>query len=207
MKRILSTIALAVAALGAAAPAAAAPTFTFTASANQIAIGGTTTIDATISGLDDEILSAFDLNFVYNPAILNWTMASYFGANLGNTIGVAPNALANGNLGFDDSSLDDDAILAATQANSFVLFRFNMVGTADGATNFTLGADADFDRNFVGLNFASLGVDVGSICIAVGTGSCDNNVPEPASYGLAGMALLAAGLAGRRRKQAGQSKA
>jgi hypothetical protein len=206
MKRILSTIALAVAALGAAAPAAAAPSLSFTASANSIAVGDATLITATVSGLDAEILSAFDLNFVYNPAILNWTAISYFGAPLGHSLGASTNGLPNGNLGFDDASLDDDATLAANQANSFNLFTFSLVGLADGATTFTLGADPDFDRNFVGLNFASLAVDVGSICIAVGTGSCDNNVPEPATYGLAGLGLMAAGLAGRRRKAA-QAKA
>jgi len=37
----------------------------------------------------------------------------------------------------------------------------------------------------------------GSICVG---GNCDNNVPEPGTYGLAAVALLAAGAATRRRR-------
>jgi len=199
MKHLLSGAALAAAALCATAPASAAIVFSFTPSATQIAVGESVSIEATISGLGTEILSAFDLNFVYDPAILNWTLIQYFGGNLGNSIGQADNGLPNGNLGFDDSSLDDDQVLAASQADSFLLFRFSLKGTADGATTFTLGPSFDFDRNFVGLGFQSLNVDVGSVCIAVGTGSCV--VPEPASYGLAAIALLAAGAASRTRRR------
>jgi MYXO-CTERM domain-containing protein len=199
MKHLLSSVALAAAALCASAPASAAIVFSFTPSATQIAVGDSVTIDATISGLGPEILSAFDLNFVYDPAILQWSLIGYFGATLGHPLGVADNGLPNGNLGFDDSSLDDDATLAANQADSLLLFRFTLSGQTDGATTFTLGASPDFDRNFVGLNFESLNVDVGSVCIAVGTGSCA--VPEPASYGLAAIALLAAGAAGRTRRR------
>lgn len=199
MKHLLSSVALAAAALCASAPASAAIVFSFTASDTQIAVGEATVIEARISGLDDEILSGFDLNFIYNPTILNWTSISYFGAELGNTIGLANNGLAQGDLGFDDASLDDDDTLAASQANDFLLFSFSMVGAADGATTFTLGADPDFERNFLGRRFQSLDVSVGSICIAVGNGNC--TVPEPASYGLAAIALLAAGAAGRTRRR------
>jgi hypothetical protein len=200
MKHLLSGAALAAAALCASAPASAAIVFSFSPSATQIAVGDSVSIETTISGLGDEILSAFDLNFVYDPAILDWTLITYFGANLGTTtIGVMDNRLPNGNLGFDDSSLDDDMTLAASQANTFLLFKFTLKGTADGATTFTLGPSLDFERNFVGLGFESLNVDVGSVCIAVGTGSCV--VPEPASFGLAGIALLAAGATSRTRRR------
>ena len=90
----------------------------------------------------------------------------------------------------------------ASQADDLLLFRFVMAGAADGVTSFALGANPDFERNLLGLNFESLNVNVGSACIAVGTGSCDNRVPEPASFGLAGLALLAAGVAGRNRRRA-----
>ena len=198
MKHLLSSVALAAAALCASAPASAAIVFSFTPSATQIAVGEAVTIEATISGLGPEILSGFDLNFLYNATVLDWTLTEYFGANLGNSLGLNDMSV-NGNLAVDDASLDDDATLSANQADSFLLFRFHLDGKGDGATTFTLGADPDFERNFVGLNFESLNVDVGSVCIAVGTGNC--TVPEPASYGLAAIALLAAGAAGRTRRR------
>lgn len=202
MKSMLSAAALAASALFVSAPASAAVTFAFTPASSHINVGQAVQIEARISGLDDEILSSFDLNFLFNPAVLNWTLLEYFGAPLGNTVGLANNGLPNGNLGVDDASLDDDATLAANQANDFLLFRFSLVGMADGATTFTLGPDLDFDRNFVGRRFQSLDVTVGSACIAVGTGSCDiTPVPEPAGFGLAALGLLAAGLAGRGRRR------
>lgn len=199
MKSLLSAAALAAAALCASAPASAAIVFSFTPATSHINVGETVKIEATISGLGPEILSAFDLNFIYNPSILQFTLAEYFGANLGNTLGLDLSGSVNGDLAVNDASLDDDAVLEGAQADSFLLFRFTLEGAADGATTFTLGADPLFVRNFVGLVSQSLAVNVGSACISVGTGSCD--VPEPASYGLAGVALLAAGFAGRTRRR------
>ena len=199
MKKLLSAAALAAAALCASASANAAITLSFTPASSHINVGDFVTIDVTISGLGTEILSAYDLNFVYSPAVLNWVLINFPPNMLGNSIGGSSNGLPEGNLGLIDASLDDDDTLAANQPDSFLLFQFALQGTADGATTFTLGPDADFDRNFVGRRFQSLDVVVGSACIAVGTGSCD--IPEPASYGLAGVALLAAGFAGRSRRR------
>ncbi|MBL8315035.1 MAG: PEP-CTERM sorting domain-containing protein [Rubrivivax sp.] len=199
MKSLLSAVALATAALCASAPASAAVVFSFSPATSHINVGETVQIEATMSGLGAEILSAFDLNFIYNPAVLDWTLIEYFGANLGNNIGLDATASVNGDLSVNDASLEDDGDLEVAQADSFLLFRFTLVGSADGATTFTLGADPLFVRNFVGLGSQSLAVNVGSACIAVGTGNC--TVPEPASYGLVGAALLAAGWAGRTRRR------
>ncbi len=205
MKKIskaLSALAVATAALCAAGSANAAIVFSFTPATSHINVGETVVIDASISGLGDEILSALDLNFQYNPSVLQWTLVEYFGANLGNSLGASID-ITDGDLSFVDSSVDDDPTLAASQLNNFLLFQFTLEGLADGATTFSLGSDPDFERNFVGLDFASLNVQVGSACVAVGTGSCEvAPVPEPASFALAGVALLAAGVAGRNRRRA-----
>lgn len=209
MRHILSASALAAAALVASAPASAAITFSFTATDTHIAQGGSTTITATIAGLQngiDEIVSAYDLNFIYNGGILNWNVITAHGV-LGNSIGVATNGLPEGNLGFNNSSVDSDSDLAALQGDSLLMFTFLMKGAmVDGSTQFTLGPDPDFDRNFTGRDFLTLDVNVGSICIDVGNstqcgGGGGGNAPEPGTYGLAALGLIAAGVATRRRRR------
>lgn len=200
LKTTLSALALAAGAMLASAPASAAIELTFTPASSHINVGDSVTIDVSISGLGSEILSAFDLNFLYSSSVLNYSFITYYG-NLGNELGLGNNGLPEGDLGFDNSSLESDADLMAMQLDDFLLFSFEMVGFGDGVTSFSLGANPDFERNFVGLNAESLSVNVGSACVAVGQGSCDNRVPEPASFGLAGLALLAAGAAGRMRRR------
>ena len=208
MKKMLSAVALAAAAC-VATPAGAAITLTFAPSSTHINVGDTVDVTATISGLGAEILSAFDLNFQWNSAIANWTFFSHASGcdNLGPAWGglsdCAFDSLAQGNVGIIDFSWEDDADIAANQADSFVIATMTLIGVADGVTTLTLGADPDYERNFVGLGASTLQVLVGDACIAVGTGSCNGgNVPEPATFGLAGLALLAAGAAGRRQRRA-----
>jgi PEP-CTERM motif len=200
MKKVFASLVLALGAFLCTAPASAAIVLKFTPSAQHVDVGGSAIVEVTIEGLGGEILSAFDLNFLYDPTVLNWTLVTYFGANLGNTIGLANNGLPEGNLGFDDSSTDLDATLAASQLDSFLLFRFSFEGIANGVTNFTLGLNPDFERNLVGLDFATLAVDIGSACIAVGTGEC-STVPEPSTLSLLGLALGGGALIGIRRRR------
>lgn len=201
MKKLIASLGLAFSSLLAAPSANAAIAFTFAPAATHINVGDSVVINASISGLGAEVLSGYDLNFNYNPAVLNWNLIQIFGAPLGNTLGLSNNGLPEGDLGLMDSSLDDDATLMANQADSFTLFSFTLKGMTDGTTNFTLGADLDFERNFVGLNFASLDVNVGNVCIAVGTGNC--TVPEPSTTALLGIALAGAFVPGvlRRRRE------
>lgn len=207
---LLSAAALAVAALCVSAPTRAAIALTMTPSATHINTSQSVTIDVGITGLGSEILSGFDLNFVYNASVLSLFTWSFSAAEFGD-----PNTFpypigetgGPGNLGYDIISLDDDATIAGYQTNdTFRLFSFVFTGTADGTTQFTLGSGLN-DRLFLG-SFGtngeptSLEVGISSLCIGVGSGSCDGgpSIPEPASYGLAAVALLAAGVAGRKRR-------
>jgi hypothetical protein len=200
MKKFLARLGIVAGACLCAVGTMAAPVVTFTPSTQQAAVGDMVQVDVFISGLGDEVLSAFDLNFLWNGGVMGsfrsidatTAQQQLGGANTTWAIDVA----SPGEWGLQISSLLSDAELAAAQDNEFLLATFSFRADADGATTFGLGPDLDFQRNFVGLNFESLNVDIGSACIAVGTGRC-TTVPEPASSGLAGIALLAAAIARR----------
>lgn len=92
-----------------------------------------------------------------------------------------------GNIGLQYFSVLEDAEFA-NQADEFSLGSLTLTGVKSGASFLSLGANLDDERNFVGLDDKSLNVEVGSICISVGEGSCAT-VPEPASFGLVLLAL------------------
>jgi hypothetical protein len=203
MKSMLSAAALAVATLCASVPAGAAIVVSFDPASSSIAIGDSINVAMKISGLGDQILSALDINLLFNNAIVGndsvmhdvtaqWPdpgFSTFVDLGAGNTDV------------YDDSNDVNDEAIAAVQANDFTVLTFKFTGLADGASFLKLGADPDFERNFVGRRAESLDVQIQGACIAVGTGSCAVSVPEPASYGLVGIALLTAGLAGRSRRR------
>lgn len=216
MKKLASAVALAAAALCASAPAHADIVISFSPSSSTINVGDTVKVDMTISGLDAEILSSYDFNLLWNTGFVTLAAGDVDLTPGCTAMGAgsfcAIDSLVNGNLDVQAFALDDDATLAANQANSFVIASFTFTGAAAGLTTLTLGANPDYDQNFVGLGFNSLqNVSVGSaeICVRSDLGStlpgqnCGGTpgVPEPASYGLAGVALLAAGWAGRGRRR------
>jgi hypothetical protein len=201
MKNLLSSLALAAGAVLVATPAAAAIVVSFVPTATNVAVGDSVFVDMRISGLGAEVLSAFDINALFDAPVLNNTVVSFFGASFGNNLSESyvDASFGVGDTGVVGGSLLDDATLAALQSDDFTVLRFTFTGVADGSTFLTLGADPLFQRNFVGLNFQTLDVEVQGTCISVGTGQCQ--VPEPASFGLAALAIGGALLPGALRRR------
>lgn len=203
MKKLMSLSSLALAAMVASVPASAAIVVSFAPASSHINVGDSVAVTMSISGLDDEILSAFDINMLFDSTVVsNFSVTHNVATQWGPDSVFGPSVFGVGNTDVFDYTLDDDATVAAMQANSFVVLTFGFTGVANGVTTIRLGDDLDFERAFTGRDAALLDVQVGTACLAVGTGSCGggNNVPEPAGYGLAGLALLGAGWASRRRK-------
>lgn len=204
MNKHLLSLAFAAGAALAAAPARADVSFTFSTADNHVAVGESTTVNFYINGLDSEVLSAFDLNFTWAAGLLglsNWSFASGV-SQLGADAGYFEDSPVAGNFGVQAWSVLSDGDLAAAQDNSFMLGSFEVTGLADGKTSFSLGLDPDFERNFVGLNFASLDVNVGSLCVSVGSGSCTTSpIPEPGTSALMLLGLGAIGGLARRRSR------
>ncbi len=208
MKQALLALA-ATAAIAISAPAAAAVIVSLHPASQTVDVGNTIAVDVKISGLGTgqgrEILSSFDLSVLYNSTLATWQSTGFFGAEFGspgdyfsaipglNDVGVIGGSLLN----------DDDLALVQTE-DSFTFLTFTWKAETDGALFLKFGADPDFERNVVGLNALSLDAQFLGACVAIGTGNCDIvPVPEPASYGLAGLALLGCGLATTRRRRAG----
>lgn len=214
MKTQLMSLALATAALAPGA-ALAMPTLTITPSALAAAVGASFTVDVVIAGLlsapTNEIVSAFDLAVLYSGllaqnGLATFTSESQLGGPMNalfDTMGTGP-GVATGNA----FSLEtDDNALAALQSDSFTLFSLSFTGVSDGAALLNFGPSALFDRLVVGRNATALNLTYVGACVAIGQGTCPTTqVPEPASFGLAGLALVFAATAGglgRRRPRSG----
>lgn len=205
MKKSLLTLAAAAAAI-ATAPASAAVIVSMNPAVQAVGIGDTITVNLRISGLGSgptaEILSAFDLNVLFNSSLVTTPGIALTNSEFDPTFFFST-SFASGNSGAQGDSglvLDDD--LAAIQTDdSFVFMNFSWVAAANGALFLNFGADLDFERNVVGRDALSLNATFQGACVAIGTGSC-NQVPEPATFALAGLALLGCGMSSAARRRA-----
>jgi hypothetical protein len=194
-----------------------APTLTIVPSAPSVVVGGSVSVDVVVSGLsaDDQIVSAFDLDVIYDATFLSATGTTFkAAAAFGGTDPVTGDNWVFDTLGSSAGdaagtgySLAEDSFLQGLQGDSVTLFTVTFAALKAGIVTLDFGLDPDFERSVGGLGGADLPsltyatgrVEITSLPPCVGA-AC--NVPEPESYGLVAVALLAAGLAGRGRRSA-----
>jgi PEP-CTERM motif len=207
VKHLPSTLALAVASLLPVAAQAAA-VLSLTPASQATAVGGTVSVAVVISGLSSvsQIVSAFDLNVLYNATLLGQNGVASFSAEA--SMGGPTNAVfdtlgtASGDAAGNAFTFSSDADLVALQGDSFTLFTMNFTGLSAGAAFLDFGAGPLFNRLVVGKNGGKLDLTYVGACVAVGGATCATTVPEPTSYGLVALALFAAGVASRKARRA-----
>lgn len=202
MKKVLIATLMAAAGWLGAAGSAQAALLSIQPATAATTVGGTVQVDLVISGLDadNQIVSRVDLDIFYDPAMLQavhvFTLFTPYGGQENVAVGYT---LGFGRVSVVVASSASDATLKALQGDSFILTSIRFGGLANGFSLVNFGANQD-ERNVVGRNALSLSPTVQGACIAVGTGTCDQQVPEPAAMTLVGLGILGAGIA-RRRKQ------
>jgi hypothetical protein len=208
MKKLLSSVALAAGLTCGAVPASAAIVATLSSAATHYNVGDFITVDLAISGLGTEILSAYDLNLFFGNNVLSAGSVTQFLGQFGGFSNTSTSAAFNAdNVEVQLSSRLGGDDLASSQSDDFRFVTYGFQARADGVTWLQFGPDAASERKFVGRNLQSLQVDLNSLCISVGTGTCVQAVPEPASMALVGIALtglMVPGALRRRRHTAGQ---
>ncbi|MGH8175349.1 MAG: cohesin domain-containing protein [Steroidobacter sp.] len=192
---MLSTILLCAALLSGRAEAIA---IQLMPAATNVAIGDAFSIDVIVSDLHDagEIVSAFDLDLLYDANLLSATGVS-FSALLGapDVDAFGGGVFTPGRIDFANVSLLTNAELLALQSDSFVLASLSFNALGAGVASLLFDALAPPGLALVGLDpFANLPLD--HIGAAVVTVTAPTSVPEPGSLGLLALGLL--GLLARR---------
>lgn len=197
-RRGLACLAAAGMGLGFAAPANAIQ-ITVTPPLGTTVVGGTLVFDVRVEDLGEQIVSAFDLDLLFDPAVLSFD-GLVFGASFGGAAGSFPGfgQPAAGVVDFFLFSILPDDVLAAAQGGSALLARLSFTGLAPGSTTLRVLGPAD-DEFFALVGREAAGLEVESIGAALAVVSA-RAVPEPGTLVLLGIGLLAIVVAMRRKE-------
>jgi hypothetical protein len=194
----LACLAVAGLSLGFSAPAHAIQ-IVVTPPIDTTVVGGALAFDVRVEDLGEEIVSAFDLDFVFDPAVLEFDGLA-FGASFGGAAGSFSGfeTPSPGVVDFFLFSILPDDVLAAAQGGSALLARLSFTGLAPGSSPMSVlgpGDDPFFaldGREAAGLELAAIGSGLAEVT--------ERTVPEPGALTLLGIGLLAIAVAVRRRR-------
>jgi hypothetical protein len=172
--------------------------------ANKIAVVGIPfSISISVSGLGDGVapsLGAFDLNVLFNPAIISFTGATFGDPGLGDQLDLlgfgssSGSTIISGGVNLFELSLDPADYLDANQASSFVLASLNFdaidLGTSAIQLQFNEFGDSGHTGEVLSLLDQLVYEGDGSVTV--------NPIPEPATLALLSSGLF--GLIGLRRR-------
>lgn len=183
----------------------AAPVVYISPASQDVAVAGTAMVDIWVKDLSEPV-GGVSLTLSFDDSLLSGLS---YTVDPNDGMGTALDLLSNdfsfgfGTPGAGDLDLffvadisETEASLAGKQGTSFMLAQVSFTGLANGLSPLTLSnvvlSNWDGSEDLPDVTSRN-----GSICVG---GNC-NTVPEPSSYGLAAIALLAAGAAGRSRRR------